>query len=132
MTEDPHVVEPPADHLDLAGIPLTLRYGTLGALREATLHADPTVKDDYDRCVKKLKKLSSHHLVFMETDPKNACEEFDIPPGRVEMKTIMQAAKFIRERRERYWTMGLTALGSLIVAIIAAWTTAKMTITGMM
>ena len=119
MSEDDHVVEPPAGHLDLAGTPIALHYGTLDALREATLKVDPTFKDDYDRCEKKLKKLSSRHLVFMEADPENACEEFEITPGQVNMKTIVQAAKFIRERRFRYWTMGLMALFSLIVAVIA-------------
>ena len=105
---------------------------TVQALREYTLHVDSTLKDDYDRCEKKLKKLSSRHLVFVETDPENACVELEITPGRLKMKTLAQAAKLIRERRDRYWTMGLTASGSLIVAIIAAWITAKMTVSGMM
>ncbi len=132
MPEDDHVVEPPAGHLDLAGIPITLRHGTLGALREFKLHVDSTLNDDYDRCEEFLKGLPSGHLVIFETDPKTACDDFPMNPGRLSLNTVAQAAKLIRERRDRYWTMGLTALGSLIVAIIAAWTTAKMTITGMM
>ena len=78
MPEDDHVVEPPATHLDLAETPITLRHGTVRALRAFMLTVEPQLRYSIDRFIEQAQELTTPQLRVIASDPIAACEELGV------------------------------------------------------
>ena len=124
MSEDDHVVEPPAGHLDLAGTPIALRRGTVTALREYMVAAEPNLKFDIDRFVKQTEGQSDHVLRVIISDKGVSCAEFEIETGILSSDQIEARAKGFLEDRLREQEKGLSrqqVVLTVILTAIATW-----------
>ena len=93
MSEDDHVVEPPASHLDLAGTPIALRRGTVTALREYMVAVEPNLKFDIDRFVEQTEGQSDHVLRVIISDKGVSCGDLKIETGILSSDQIVALTK---------------------------------------
>ena len=124
MSEDDHVVEPPPGHLDLAGTPLALRQGTVTALREYMVAAEPNLKFDIDRFVEQTEGQSDHVLRVIISDKGVSCAEFEIETGILSSDQIEALAKGFLEDRLRKKEKGFSReqiVLTVILTAIATW-----------
>ena len=124
MSEDDHVVEPPAGHLDLAGPPIALRQGTVTALREYMVAVEPNLKFDIDRFVEQTKGQSDHVLRVIVSDKGVSCGDLGIETGILSSDQIVALTKgFLDERqREKEKRFGRqTIVLTVVLTAIATW-----------
>ena len=124
MSEDDHVVEPPPGHLDLAGTPIALRQGTVTALREYMVAAEPNLKFDIDRFVEQTEGQSDHVLRVIISDKGVSCGELKIDTGILSSDQIEALAKGFLEDRLRKKEKGFSReqiVLTVIVTVIATW-----------
>ncbi len=124
MTEEDHVVEPPAGHLDFAGTPIALHHGTVTALREYMVAAEPNLKFDIDRFVKQTEGQSDHVLRVIISDKGVSCAEFEIDTGILSSDQIEALAKGFLEDRLRKKEKGFSReqiVLTVILTAIATW-----------
>lgn len=131
MSEDDHVVEPPASHLDLAGTPIALRQSTVTALREYMVAAEPNLKFDIDRFVKQTEGQSDHVLRVIISDMGVSCGDLKIETGILSSDQIVALTKGFLEDRQRekekglsrqqiVLTVALTAIGTWLVTVASS------------
>lgn len=131
MSEDDHVVEPPAGHLDLAGTPIALRQSTVTALREYMVAAEPNLKFDIDRFVKQTEGQSDHVLRVIISDMGVSCGDLKIETGILSSDQIVALTKGFLEDRQRekekglsrqqlILTVALTAIGTWLVTVASS------------
>jgi hypothetical protein len=124
MSEDDHVVEPPPGHLDLAGTPIALRQGTVTALREYMVAAEPNLKFDIDRFVEQTEGQSDHLLRVIISDKGVSCGELKIDTGILSSDQIEALAKGFLEDRRRKKEKGFSReqiVLTVILTAIATW-----------
>ncbi len=124
MSEDDHVVEPPASHLDLAGTPIALRRGTVTALREYMIAAEPNLKFDVDKFVEQAEGQSDHVLRVIISDKGVSCAEFEIETGILSSDQIEALAKGFLEDSQRQKEKGFSrqqVVLTVILTAIATW-----------
>ena len=124
MSEDDHVVEPPLGHLDLAGTPLALRQGTVTALREYMVAAEPNLKFDIDRFVEQTEGQSDHLLRVIISDKGVSCGELKIDTGILSSDQIVALTKGFLEDRRRKKEKGFSReqiVLTVILTAIATW-----------
>ena len=124
MSEDDHVVEPPPGHLDLAGTPLALRQGTVTALREYMVAAEPNLKFDIDRFVKQTEGQSDHVLRVIISDMGVSCGGLKIDTGILSSDQIVALTKGFLEDRLRAKDKGFSrekVVLTVILTAIATW-----------
>ncbi len=124
MSEDDHVVEPPAGHLDLAGTPIALHRGTVTALREYMVADEPNLKFDIDRFVEQTEGQSDHVLRVIISDKGVSCGEFKIDTGILSSDQIVALAKGFLEDRRRKKEKGFSReqiVLTVILTAIATW-----------
>ena len=124
MSEDDHVVEPPAGHLDLAGTPIALRRGTVAALREYMVAAEPNLKFDIDRFVEQTEGQSDHVLRVIISDKGVSCGDLKIDTGVLSSDQIEALAKGFLEDRLRKKEKGFSReqiVLTVILTAIATW-----------
>jgi len=124
MSEDDHVVEPPPGHLDLAGTPIALRQGTVTALREYMVAAEPNLKFDIDRFVEQTEGQSDHVLRVIISDKGVSCGELKIDTGILSSDQIEALAKGFLEDRRRKKEKGFSReqiVLTVILTAIATW-----------
>ena len=124
MSEDDHVVEPPPGHLDLAGTPLALRQGTVTALREYMVAAEPNLKFDIDRFVEQTEGQSDHLLRVIISDKGVSCGNLKIDTGILSSDQIEALAKGFLEDRLRKKEKGFSReqiVLTVILTAIATW-----------
>ncbi len=129
MTEDDHVTEPPAGHLDLAGTPIALRRSsTVMALREYMVAVEPNLKFDIDKFVEQTKGQSDHVLRVIISDKGVSCADLKIETGILSSVQIVALTKGFLEDSQREKEKGfsreqiiltviLTAVGTWIVTV---------------
>ncbi len=131
MSEDDHVVEPPAGHLDLAGNPIALRRGPVTALREYMIAAEPNLKFDVDRFVEQTEGQSDHVLRVIISDMGVSCGDLKIETGILSSDQIVALTKGFLEDRQRekekglsrqqlVLTVALTAIGTWLVTVASS------------
>ena len=124
MSEDDHVVEPPPGHLDLAGTPLALRQGTVTALREYMVAAEPNLKFDIDRFVEQTEGQSDHLLRVIISDKGVSCGNLKIDTGILSSDQIVALSKGFLEDRLRKKEKGFSReqiVLTVILTAIATW-----------
>ena len=124
MTEDDHVTEPPAGHLDLAGTPIALRRGTVTALREYMVAVEPNLKFDIDRFVEQTEGQSDHLLRVIISDKGVSCGDLKIETGILSSDQIEALAKGFLEDRLRKKEKGFSReqiVLTVILTAIATW-----------
>ena len=124
MSEDDHVVEPPPGHLDLAGTPLALRQGTVTALREYMVAAEPNLKFDIDRFVEQTEGQSDHLLRVIISDKGVSCGNLKIETGILSSDQIVALTKGFLEDRLRKKEKGFSReqiVLTVILTAIATW-----------
>ena len=124
MSEDDHVVEPPLGHLDLAGTPLVLRQGTVTALREYMVAAEPNLKFDIDRFVEQTEGQSDHLLRVIISDKGVSCGNLKIETGILSSDQIVALTKGFLEDRLRKKEKGFSReqiVLTVILTAIATW-----------
>ena len=124
MSKDDHVVEPPAGHLDLAGTPIALRRGTVAALREYMVAAEPNLKFDIDRFVEQTEGQYDHVLRVIISDKGVSCGELKIETGILSSDQIVALTKGFLEDRLRKKEKGFgreKIILTVIVTAIATW-----------
>ncbi len=120
MSEDDHVVEPPAGHLDLAGNPIALRRGTVTALREYMIAAEPNLKFDVDRFVEQTEGQSDHVLRVIISDMGVSCGDLKIETGILSSDQIVALTKGFLEDRQREKEKGLSRQQLVLTVILTA------------
>ncbi len=131
MSEDDHVVEPPASHLDLAGTPIALRQSTVTALREYMVAAEPNLKFDIDRFVEQTEGQSDHLLRVIISDMGVSCGDLKIETGILSSDQIVALTKGFLEdrlrakekglsRQQLVLTVALTAIGTWLVTVASS------------
>ena len=124
MTEDDHVTEPPAGHLDLAGTPIALRRGTVAALREYMVSAEPNLKFDIDRFVEQTEGQSDHLLRVIISDKGVSFGRLKIDTGILSSDQIVALTKGFLEDRLRKKEKGFSReqiVLTVILTAIATW-----------
>ena len=124
MSEDDHIVEPPAGHLDLAGTPIALRQSTVTALREYMVAAEPNLKFDIDRFVKQTEGQSDHELRVIISDKGVSCGDLKINTGILSSDQIVALTKGFLEDRLRAKDKGFSrekVVLTVILTAIATW-----------
>ncbi len=124
MSEDDHVVEPPAGHLDLAGTPIALRRSTVTALREYMVAVEPNLKIDIDRFVEQTEGQSDHVLRVIVSDMGVSCGGLGIETGILSSDQIEALAKGFLEDRLRKKEKGFSReqiVLTVILTAIATW-----------
>ncbi len=124
MSEDDHVVEPPASHLDLAGTPIALRRGTVTALREYMVAVEPNLKFDIDRFVKQTEGQSDHVLRVIISDKGVSCGDLKIETGILSSDQIVALTQGFLEDRLRAKDKGFSReqiVLTVILTAIATW-----------
>ena len=101
MSEDDHVVEPPAGHLDLAGTPIALRRGTVTALREYMVAVEPNLKFDIDRFVEQTEGQSDHVLRVIISDKGVSCGDLKIETGMLSSDQIVALTQGLDRKSTR-------------------------------
>ena len=120
MSEDDHVVEPPAGHLDLAGTPIALRQSTVTALREYMVAAEPNLKFDIDRFVKQTEGQSDHVLRVIISDMGVSCGDLKIETGILSSDQIVALTKGFLEDRQREKEKGLSRQQLILTVVLTA------------
>ena len=124
MSEDDHVVEPPAGHLDLAGTPIALRRGTVTALREYMVAVEPNLKFDIDRFVEQTEGQSDHVLRVIISDLGVSCGDLKIETGILSSDQIVALTKGFLEDSQREKEKGFSReqiILTVILTAIATW-----------
>ena len=124
MSEDDHVVKPPAGHLDLAGSPIALRQSTVTALREYMVAAEPNLRFDIDRFVEQTEGQSDHVLRVIISDKGVSCGGLKIDTGILSSDQIVALTKGFLEDRLRKKEKGFgreKIILTVIVTAIATW-----------
>ncbi len=124
MTEEDHVVEPPAGHIQLVGQPIELHGGTVTALREYMVAAEPNLKFDIDRFVKQTEGQSDHVLRVIVSDKGVSCGGLKIETGILSSDQIVALAKGFLEDRLRAKEKGFSReqiVLTVILTAIATW-----------
>jgi len=128
MSEDDHVVEPPPGHLDLAGTPLALRQGTVTALREYMVAAEPNLKFDIDRFVEQTEGQSDHLLRVIISDKGVSCGNLKIETGILSSDQIVALTKGFLEDRLRKKEKGFSREQIVLTVILTATATWVLTV----
>ncbi len=128
MSEDDHVVEPPLGHLDLAGTPLALRQGTVTALREYMVAAEPNLKFDIDRFVEQTEGQSDHLLRVIISDKGVSCGNLKIETGILSSDQIVALTKGFLEDRLRKKEKGFSREQIVLTVILTATATWVLTV----
>ncbi len=124
MSEDDHVVEPPAGRIQLVGQPIELLRGTVTALREYMVAVEPNMKFDIDRFVEQTEGQSDHVLRVIISDKGVSCGELKIDTGILSSDQIEALAKGFLEDRLRKKEKGFSReqiVLTVIVTVIATW-----------
>ncbi len=128
MSEDDHVVEPPLGHLDFAGTPLALRQGTVTALREYMVAAEPNLKFDIDRFVEQTEGQSDHLLRVIISDKGVSCGNLKIETGILSSDQIVALTKGFLEDRLRKKEKGFSREQIVLTVILTATATWVLTV----
>jgi len=123
MSEDDHKFELPPAHLDLADTPIPLRQGTVTALREYMVAAEPNLKFDIDRFVEQTEGQSDHVLRVIISDKGVSCGEFKIDTGILSSDQIEALAKGFLEDRLRKKEKGFSREQIVLTVILTAFAT---------
>jgi len=129
MTEDDHVTEPPAGHLDLAGTPIALRRSsTVMALREYMVAVEPNLKFDIDKFVEQTKRQSDHVLRVIISDKGVSCADLKIETGILSSDQIEALAKGFLEDSQRQKGKGFSRQQVVLTVILTAIATCLVTL----
>ena len=124
MSEDDHVVKPPAGHIQLVGQPIELLRGTVTALREYMVAVEPNLKFDIDRFVEQTEGQSDHVLRVIISDKGVSCGNLKIETGILSSDQIVALTKGFLEDRLRKKEKGFSReqiVLTVILTAIATW-----------